>query len=130
MKKLIIIFSILYFVFSLLCGQSAPVAGGWQTPDDNTITIELQEIFDEGYAKYTAEDKAELTPVKLTGTQVVAGTNYKFYCVDSKNVGYTVVIYKNLKDECTATTVEKLDKFEDCIENIKSFGRQQMAMAA
>lgn len=67
------------------------LAGGWEIPDDYTITADMQVLFDEAFATdksivtgYSADMSAEQMryyyPVKLLGTQAVAGTNYAFLC--------------------------------------------------
>lgn len=51
--------------------------GGWTEAADQTITPELQEIFDKAAEKLIG---VGYRPVSLLGTQIVNGTNYKFLC--------------------------------------------------
>ena len=53
------------------------LVGGWEMPEDKTVTPELKDMFDtamEGLLGVTYE------PLELVATQLVAGTNYMFYC--------------------------------------------------
>lgn len=84
--------------------------GGWQTPSDNAVTDELREIFDKAMTGY---DGMYFEPLELLSTQIVAGRNYKFLCngravvPGAETEKYIVVVYRNLKDECTILSVEK-----------------------
>lgn len=71
-----------------------------------------REVSKEELALFRENYKGEvaLTPVSVS-TQVVAGTNYKFLCLDKDGCKYMVVIYKKLPaygGEATVTAVEKL----------------------
>ena len=87
----------------------APLAGGWTVPEDGTVTDELKGYFEKAMEGYTG---ANMVPVKLLGTQVVAGRNFKVLC-DVTTVTYppttsqkTVVLYVDLSGNCTITSVE------------------------
>ena len=76
------------------------LVGGWEMPEDKTVTPELQEMFEkamEGLVGVTYE------PLELVATQLVAGTNYMFYCngttVTNPPVtkAYFVTIYQPLE---------------------------------
>lgn len=67
--------------------------GGWEIPEDMTVTADMQSLFAEAFADNTdlvTSNSADLSadqlryyyPVLLLGTQVVAGTNYAFLCYD------------------------------------------------
>lgn len=68
------------------------------------IPSAANKAFNKAAKKYTG---VELTPLALLGTQIVAGTNYKFLCrgvtvtPDSTVCLYEVNVCKNLKGKCS-----------------------------
>ena len=76
------------------------LVGGWEMPEDKTVTPELKDMFDtamEGLLGVTYE------PLELVATQLVAGTNYMFYCNGTtvtnppETKPYYVTIYQPLE---------------------------------
>ena len=76
------------------------LVGGWEMPEDKTVTPELKEMFEtavEGLLGVTYE------PLELVATQLVAGTNYMFYCNGTtvtnppETKPYFVTIYQPLE---------------------------------
>lgn len=83
----------------------AEMVGGYTTPRDLTKS----EI--EMFRNVTGTGDMDLNPSAVS-TQVVAGTNYMFFCTyTDRNTGETgrckVVIYKNLQGETTLSKIEK-----------------------
>ena len=73
------------------------IAGGWTTAQDPTITDEYKKMV-ESVADKRPEYK--FTPIALLATQVVAGTNYRFFCMatkDNKSVSAILEIYQDLQ---------------------------------
>ena len=87
----------------------APLAGGWTAAADGTVTEELKGYFEKATKALMG---AKYTPVKLLGTQVVAGTNYKVLCekttvtAEPTTTTVTVVLYVDLEGNCTITSIE------------------------
>ena len=83
------------------------LAGGWETVDKE-IDAELQDIFDKAMQGYVGMN---LKPLKLVGTQIVAGRNYRFYCEGSAVVlnpeikNYFVTVYQDLNGNCSILEV-------------------------
>lgn len=55
------------------------VVGGWTIPESSAITEEHKKIYNDAISKYDGTGR-DHEPVALLATQVVAGTNYCFYC--------------------------------------------------
>ena len=109
MKKLLTILCLALTAALLFtaCAEKEPkLVGGWQNAEDQTVTAELQEIFDNAAASYEGLD---LTPKAYLAHQVVAGTNHLFQCVDSANNEYKVTVYQDLQGGFTITKVEDKD---------------------
>lgn len=83
--------------------------GGWEL-SEKELDNNLQEIFNKAMTDYTS---MSFRPLKLVGTQVVAGTNYKFYCEGSANVtrpqtkNYYVTIYQDLQGNCSIIDISE-----------------------
>ena len=79
--------------------ETRPLAGGYTAPRE--ATQEEIELF-----KSVCHE--ELTVVNVA-TQVVAGINYRFCCLDAENSQWVVVIYKPLPNqgEPRVTLIEK-----------------------
>ncbi len=63
--------------------EGEKVVGGWSKPDDMKVTDEIKNLM-----KKAAEglDGATYEPLLVLGTQVVAGTNYRILCAETKVV--------------------------------------------
>lgn len=61
----------------------------------------------------------KLKPIALLGKQVVAGMNYMFLCMDEDSYK-VVVIYNNLEDQSSLTSVKDFDVTEYVNENKES----------
>ena len=89
-----------------------PLVGGWQTPDSPDITPELQEIFEKATEGLLGVD---YTPLALTGTQLVAGMNYRILCEartvvpDAEPYYVTMTIYKDLEGNASVTDIEAVE---------------------
>ena len=53
--------------------------GGWNVPESHEVTEEHKKIYKNACSKYDGTGSSH-EPVALLATQVVAGTNYCFYC--------------------------------------------------
>jgi len=106
MKRIAAFFLAIVLIFALCaCGkETAPevqLSGGWS--DEKKLTDDDIAIFEKAVKGTEYES---LTPTALLGTQVVAGTNYKFLCTDADGAEKTVVVYRDLSDNCSVTSVE------------------------
>lgn len=111
MKKILLVLLSLIMIFTICaCGNKEEIetgdddviAGGYTEVEDGTITEELEEIFNAALENY---DGADLIPLELLETQVVAGLNYKFLAKEG-DIEKIVVIYKDLSGNCTITDVK------------------------
>lgn len=104
--------SLLLAFFAFPAAAEEPLVGGWNTPDSPEITDELREIFDRATELLSGVD---YTPLALVGTQVVAGTNYCFFCearaVVPDAVPYyaNVTVYRDLNGNVSILDVEELE---------------------
>ncbi len=64
-------------VMNPVTSQDTEQVGGWTQPASPAITKEAQAAFDKAMEDFTG---VSYKPVELLGTQVVAGTNYRFLC--------------------------------------------------
>ena len=86
--------------------------GGWEIPEDMTVTADMQSLFDEAVGQL---DGYFYYPVMLLGTQVVAGTNYAFLCKDiiksdSTSSEYIITyVYVDLNGTASFLGDEKID---------------------
>ena len=88
--------------------------GGWFVVDKYTqlVTDDDKALFDEAVGK---KDSITYTPVAIISTQVVAGTNYAFLAYGDPNDESSasewdiVVIYKDLKDNVSLTSIKPID---------------------
>ena len=80
--------------------QEPSLDGGFTPAKDKTVTAELKAKFDKAFEEING---AVYTPIEFVGTQVVAGTNYKFLCnrkvvyPGSEPVQKYVIIYEDLQ---------------------------------
>lgn len=93
-----------------LYDNQLPLAGGYMAAEDTTITDELKTIFEKATKGL---DGASYEPIKLMGTQVVAGTNYKFLCkakgvfpgaIETKKV--VTIFYQPWTETCEVSNIE------------------------
>lgn len=91
-------------------GPVGPVAGGW------TINTELPEMNDAIFDKARQGiDGASYSPLFILGTQVVAGTNYEYFCYskpvvpDATPSFKVVTVYKALGDNLEASILNIAD---------------------
>ena len=77
------------------------VVGGWT--EDVEMGDEELDVFNKAVA---GTDYADYTAVDLLGVQVVAGRNYKFLCQDAAGAEYVMVVYRDLSDNCSVSSVE------------------------
>ncbi len=115
MKKILIILLIVCTLCLVGCKDKnkskrviEDITGGWEMNSDVEkldIPKEASKAFDKAYKNYK---DMELEPITLLGTQVVAGTNYMFLCKSDKT-WQVVVVYKDLKDKASITSVKELD---------------------
>ncbi len=91
------------------------VAGGWTVPmPDTAATLdkEVQTAFDKAQQGYAG---VGFTPIALLGTQVVAGTNYKFLCDGTEAVQnpaaelYVVTVYEDPSGNAEISSAEAFD---------------------
>ena len=91
-----------------------PVSGGWSMPKDTKITEEHKKLFEKACETLTG---ATYTPIAFLGSQVVAGTNYRFLVkmepsvqdLNGKATYAIVVIYEDLKGNASITETKESD---------------------
>ena len=123
MRKLFTVVALILTMAALLTACStAKLDGGWQKVKDKTVTAELKEYFDKAAAPY---GELDLTPEKYLASQVVAGTNHLFQCVDSDKNKYNVTVYQDLEGGFSITKVEDEkgnDLTEEMLPDIETVG--------
>ena len=88
------------------------LAGGWQLMEDETVTEELQAVFDKAVDGLTG---VGYTPYVCLARQVVAGTNYALLCravtVTAQPEAYyaVVYIYEDLKGNTEILDIVRLE---------------------
>ena len=91
-------------------GEEEMIVGGWSVSSMD-ITDAHKELFKKAQETLTG---AVYTPIALLGTQVVAGTNYRFLCyreasvseLNAEPVYAIVVIYEDLKNNASITEIK------------------------
>ena len=117
MKKLFKVLLVAFMVFALVGCKSKedPVVGGYTEVKEKNLTPELIEMFEQAFEGF---DGANYAPVYLDSTQVVAGTNYKFFCDGTKTTNpiimgtYYVYIYKDLQGNVSLLDIEVIEEHE------------------
>lgn len=87
MKRLMYIFAILC-VFVSCKSKNHALVGGYGNPV--RVTPEIKAVFQQAM-----KGDERFTPKKVS-VQVVAGTNYEFFCIDADKKPHTVVVFKPL----------------------------------
>ena len=64
-------------------GKEEKVVGGWEKPADMKVTDEIKNLMTKATEGL---DGATYEPLLVLGTQVVAGTNYRILCAETKVV--------------------------------------------
>ena len=107
MKKIIAL--VLVFILLLAMGCSAEsMAGGWNLPEDNTVTSDVQAVFEKATSELVG---CSYEPVAVLGTQVVAGINYVILAkitpvYPGAEAHYALVyIYADLTGNATVTSI-------------------------
>ena len=105
MKRLLVILLAVVLVLGVsACGKKEEAkAGGWTDAEKTELTAEESEIFAAAIAGTEYEG---YEAVALLGTQVVAGTNYKFQVKDLDGNEKTMVVYRDLQKNCSVLSVE------------------------
>lgn len=119
MKKLLVVLFTVLMAFTLVgCNSKKDepvVVGGYQEVEDKNLTPELIEMFEKAFEGL---DGANYAPVYLDSTQVVAGTNYKFFCDGTKTTNpiimgtYYVYINKDLEGNVSLLNIETIEEHE------------------
>lgn len=81
------------------------IVGGW-TEKNEELSEEELAIFNDA-TQYVCD--VSLEPIKLIGTQVVAGLNYKFLCSATDEAGehkVVVTVYHDLQGNNSVTSIE------------------------
>ncbi len=113
MKRIIIMMLVLALAFTFeSCGsketkedENGMLLGGWTEKDEELNEEELAIFYDA--TQYISD--VSLEPIKLIGTQVVAGLNYKFLCIATDEAGehkVVVTVYHDLQGNNTVTYTE------------------------
>lgn len=110
MKKLLIALLTITMLFTATaCSKkNENLPGGWTEAKDETITPELQTVFDKAFEGMVG---ASYKPIKLLGTQVVSGTNYRFLAeqtlvtADAETKKVVVEIYEDLQGNVSVTEI-------------------------
>lgn len=90
--------------------EEAQTFGGWTAASDQTVTPELQEMFDKAMEKLIG---VSYRPISLLETQIVNGTNCRFLCegtavypgADTKT--YIVTIHQDLDGNAEILEIEE-----------------------
>lgn len=115
-----VLLSIIIFIVGIIlvgCNNDNKSLDGWEIDIVNKQAIIPKDAMDV-YNSVNSSYKA----VALLGKQVVAGTNYMFLCIDD-NSYKVVVIYKNLENISTITSVSDFDVTKYVNENITNNNR-------
>ena len=91
-------------------GDDGMIDGGWSAASSMKITEQHLDLFKKAQETLTG---AYYTPLALLGTQVVAGTNYRFLCrmdasvpeLNATPVYAVVVIYEDLSGNATISEI-------------------------
>ena len=91
-------------------GDDGMIEGGWSAASSMKITEQHLDLFKKAQETLTG---AYYTPLALLGTQVVAGTNYRFLCrmdasvpeLNATPVYAVVVIYEDLSGNATISEI-------------------------
>ena len=111
MKKFAVIMLALLLVLPAAVWADEPLAGGWTSAEDFTVTEERQAVFEKGLEMLVGVD---YVPVAYLGSQVVAGTNHVFLVkgtvvVPNAPVSYALVyLYQDLQGDVTLMNVADL----------------------
>lgn len=95
--------------------EKEEIVGGYVDAEDKNLTPELIEMFEKAFEGFMG---ANYTPVMLEGTQVVAGTNYKFKADGTKTTNpiimgtYYVYINKDLQGNISLLDIEVIEEHE------------------
>ena len=95
--------------------EEEPIVGGYIEVEDKNLTPELIEMFEKAFEGL---DGANYAPVYLDSTQVVAGTNYKFFCDGTKTTNpiimgtYYAYINKDLQGNVSLLDIEVIEEHE------------------
>jgi len=87
------------------CGkkeEELPVTGGYEQKNTEP-TDEDKEVFAKAVE---GTEYADYTLTKLLATQVVAGINYRFQCKTPDGALKVMVVYRDLEQNCSVTSVE------------------------
>ncbi len=85
--------------------EETQLSGGWTIPEySESASIALEDEVKEAYE--SAVDAEQFRAVAYLGSQVVAGVNYAFLCLDKTDNSFKeLVIYKNLEGKSEITNV-------------------------
>ena len=85
------------------------VMGGWTIPESTEITEEHKKIYNNAISKYDGTGRGH-EPVALLATQVVAGTNYCFYCKSTTESSHgpleSMIMYINVNPSGEADIIK------------------------
>ena len=85
------------------------VMGGWTIPESTEITEEHKKIYKNAISKYDGTGSSH-EPVALLATQVVAGTNYCFYCKSTVESSHgpleSMIVYINVNPSGEADIIK------------------------
>jgi hypothetical protein len=99
------------------CGKKNITKKDWHTDLTNTeayMSTEVMDIFNRATTDSTKSYKA----IALLGTQVVAGTNYMFLTIEDNSSYKIIIIYNDLENNSTITSVKDFDYTKYVFENI------------
>lgn len=90
-------------------GGDKQIVGGWTIPESTEVTEEHKKIYNNAISKYDGTGR-DHEPVALLATQVVAGTNYCFYCKSTTESSHgpleSVIMYINVNPSGEASIIK------------------------
>jgi len=109
MKSIVALLLAAVFALSLCaCGKEAeeeaePQMAGAYTDETTEPSEEDKAVFEAAVA---GTEYADYELISLLGTQVVAGTNFKFLCKTPDGAEKVMVVYRDLDKNCSVSSVE------------------------
>ena len=127
-KRFMIVFFIMmcFLIVGCLKKEKDVVVGGWSVHlSSQSLSIPEEALNAFKSALKNKKDK-QVKPIALLGTQVVAGTNYMFFCSNQQSSYKMVVVYKDLENHSAITKISDFDITKYAGKNIEISQGQMM----